>query len=150
MGSNSGSPPGPVSWPTGVYVLEATIQYRYDSESVTETIEDNYSAVLDIAPGGVMTLSDASGVCRDLTSREAQDDEEQRGQTFRCGRSEYALEMSGGTLGGEMTAYVDERIKQNEGCVRPRPGTTQCSEYRWVVNSRPTQKRARLTVIPRS
>ena len=149
-GSNPASSPGPVSWPTGVYDLEATIQYRFDSGSETETIEDDYSAVLDIAPGGMMTLRDSYGVCREPAPREDQPDEEQRSRVFRCRRSEYTIEMSEGMLGGEITALVNERIRMSEGCMRYRPGTTQCEEYRWIVDGRPSRKRARLTVIPRS
>ena len=149
-GSSAGLPPGPVSWPPGVYALEATIEYRSDNPSEPETIRDHHSAVLDIGPEGVMTLRDSSGACRGPIPREAQADEEQRGKSFQCRRSEYALGMSGGTLGGEITVSVTERVRLREGCSRYRTGTTQCREYRWVVQSGMTQKRARLTVVPRS
>ncbi len=144
-GGDPASPPGPVLWPTGVYVLEATIQYRYDGESGTETIRDDHSAVLDIAPDGVMALRDSYGVCRERTPREAQ-----RGKTFRCRSTEYALEMSGGTLGGEITASVTERIRVQDRCIGYRPGTTLCTQYQWNIDNRTTRKRARLTVVPRS
>ncbi len=150
MGSNPASSPGPVSWPTGIYDLGATIQYRFDSGTVTETLADDYSAVLEITPGGMTTLRDSYGLCREPAPREDQSDEEQRSRTFRCRRAEYTLEMSGGTIGGEIAASVNERIRMSEGCMRYRPGTTQCEEYRWRVNSQPSTKRARLTVVLRS
>ena len=149
-GRSAELPPAPVSWPTGVYALEATIEYRTDSSSESRTIRDHHTAVLDIGPGGVMTLVDSSGGCRGPITREAQGDEEQRGKFFRCRGSEYVLEMSDGTLGGEIAATVTERVRLQEGCSRYRIGTTQCREYRWVVQSGIIEKRAQLTVTPRS
>ena len=128
----------------------ATIEYRTDSSSESRTTRDHLTAVLDIGPEGAMTLSDSSGECRGPIPRAAQGDEEQRGKLFRCRGSRYVLEMSDGILGGEIAATVTERVRLPEGCSRYRTGTTQCREYRWVVQSGSIEKRAQLTVAPRS
>ncbi len=146
-GGAPASPPGQVSWPVGVYVLEATVEYQNDSAYGSNTVREDYFADLVIAPGNSLTLRNSSAVCRDPTRREVERDETLKRKTFRCGLFTYVVEPAGSTIRGEFTVTVDERIRRSGACILYRSDGQWCVEYRWTVNSRRTPKRARLTVV---
>ena len=147
-GGAPASPPGPVSWPTGEYALEATFEYQNDTAYAWDQVRADYFAVLVIAPDGSLTFQSANGVCRDSTWSEVDRDEALRRKTFRCGGFTYVVEpAAGSTIRGQLTTTVTERIRQRGECLAEWTGG--CGRYRWTVNSYRTQKRARLTVITR-
>ena len=147
-GGAPASPPEPVSWPVGTYALEATVEYRDDSLAGAEVARADYFAVLVIAPDGSLTFQSANGICRDPTWSEVDRDEALRRRTFRCGDFTFVVEPAGSTIRGELTATVTERTRQRGECVAF--SAVGCGRYQWTVNSDRTQKRVRLTVIPRS
>ncbi len=147
-GGAPASPPGPVSWPTGEYALEATFEYQNDTANAWDRVRADYFAVLVIAPDGSLTFQITNGVCRDPTWSEVDRDEALRRKTFRCGDFTIVVEPAGSTIRGELTATVTERTRQRGECLAEWTGG--CGRYRWTVNSHRTPKRVRLTVIPRS
>ncbi len=147
-GGAPASPPGPVAWPIGEYALEATFEYQNDTAHAWDKVRADYFAVLVIAPDGSLTLQSANGICRDPTWSEVDRDEALRRKTFRCGDFTYVVEPAGSTIRGELTATVTERIRRHGECLAFWEG--RCGLYRWTVNNARTQKRVRLTVIPRS
>jgi hypothetical protein len=147
-GGAPASPLGPVSWPIGEYALEARFEFKNDTALAWNMDRADYFAVLLIAPDGSLTFQSANGICRDPTWSEVDRDEALRRKTFRCGDFTFVVEPAGSTIRGELTATVTERTRQRGECVAF--SAVGCGRYQWTVNSDRTQKRVRLTVIPRS
>ncbi len=138
-----GVPAPPLSWPTGQYVLEATIRYPQDSRHAEYTAIERHSAELTIAPNGTMSLSSPFGSCRDPRPDAAMD--RARGtRSFDCGTATYHLRPGRGTVIGELVATVLEERRVRGRCIQYDGG--ECSEFSWDIQSRQTDKRARLTV----
>lgn len=152
-GGDPAPPPDPVTWPPGIYGLEATIEYRNDHEYGTDSVREDYYAELSITPGGSLTLRNTQTLCRDPTPPEVERDRASRRKTFECQNLTYVLQPAGSTVRGELSARVVERIRRQGPCLRysdPAPGVPQrCVQYQWLVSERATAKEARLTIVPR-
>ena len=140
-------PFGPISWPSGRYVLEASVRYE---QSRTGILDELYLAELSVAIDGSMDLTSSSGICLDPRPAEIQRDEAQGRRTFRCGNATYTLRLTAGTISGELAAVVREVHIVRGACIRysPQANTTRpvCAEYAREHGDRTTTKRFRLRI----
>ncbi|MGE0157933.1 MAG: hypothetical protein AB7T31_00900 [Gemmatimonadales bacterium] len=100
---------GPVPWTPGRYVLEATVG--------TGSLSDqDFRAVLTIAPDGDMTLDSSTGLCRDPTLSQLHQDEASAQRSFECGDAYYRVQPTPGGVRGDIRATIQEEYEAQVPC----------------------------------
>ena len=148
MGPPLESPTGLVTWPVGQYVLEASVPYNQATESSERRDIAEYVADLTIAPGGSMSLTSSSGLCRVPARAQVPRDERVASGRFECGDVTYSFRPAGGTIRGEITARIQETFRVPGPCRSGSTpdGTTICVPT-WQLEYRMNSKTARLRVL---
>jgi hypothetical protein len=142
LGSIACSPPstystgsgGPVPWTPGRYVLEATVGRGSMSD-------EEFRAILTVAPDGSTSLSASTGLCRDPSPSRAETDESLGLRTFQCGDAVYYVQPSATGVRGRIVASVLEEYEAQVPCA-PTSNQATCT----IMRTRRVTRIAQLTV----
>lgn len=148
--ASGGRPSGPVSWPTGQYRLEGTVEYTNDTSFSSQTTQETYSAELTVTLDGQMSLTSFSGLCIEPSSMRLREDQELGRRSFECGNATYTVWPVARTIAGEMSAVVVENRRVRTACIRyvtSASGAQTCAEYSWEAQPQRTTKHVRLRVL---
>lgn len=126
---------GPVPWTPGRYVLEATVGRSLSDQE--------FRAVLTIAPDASMSLEASSGLCRDPSPTYAGQDEARARRTFECGDAVYFVQPTPTGVRGRITASILEEYEAQTACP-PGSGRTVCT----IMRTRRVSRTAELMVSP--
>jgi hypothetical protein len=126
---------GPVPWTPGRYVLEATIG--------TTLSDQDFRAVLTIAPDATMSMDASTGLCRDPSPAYTGQDEARSRRTFECGDVMYFVQPTPTGVRGRLTASILEEYEAQTICP-PQSGRTYCS----IMRTRRVTRTADLVVSP--
>jgi hypothetical protein len=126
---------GTVPWTPGRYNLQATV----GTGSVTD---QEFDAILTVAPDGSIGLSSSTGLCVDPTQAATARDRERGERTFECGEAVYRVRSTPSGVRGEVLASILEEYTETVPCPTSSSGT--CT----VVRTRRVTRRANLTVNP--
>ena len=146
--SDTGSPPEPLSWPEGLYYLEAEVEYQQDTEWGNQTASDHHHAELTVHPGGFLRLNASSGICEDPLPSDVQRDRSRGQRTFRCNDATYVIKPVARTIRGEVRVKVLEGVRRRGSCLQYNyvEGQQVCVAYSYVVVQQTATKNVRLRV----
>jgi hypothetical protein len=99
----------PVPWTPGRYVLEATVGRGSLSDQ-------DFSAVLTIAPDGSASLDSSTGLCRDPRPDQAGRDEALSQRTFECGDALYMVRPTPTGVRGDIRVSILEEYEATVPC----------------------------------
>lgn len=124
--------PTPIAWTPGRYSLEATVGETLSAGEIR--------AQLTIAPGGEMSLSSSTGLCRDRDASDVQRDLARGQMMLECGDAVFRVRPVPGSVRGEVTASVLEEERAEIACPVGRPGPC------YIMRTERVNRRADLTV----
>jgi hypothetical protein len=127
---------GPVPWTPGRYVLEA----RVGRGSLSD---QDFRAVLTVAPDGSMSMDSSTGLCRDPSPGRATQDEARGRGTFECGDATYFVQPTPGGVRGTIRASILEEYEAQVPCA-PTSNQQVCT----IMRTRRVVRGADLTVSP--
>ena len=139
-----------IYWPTGRYHLEASVRYSQATADSENTVTEVYVAQLIVTPNGSLILTSSAGSCEAPLPAEARRDASRGRKSLVCGNVTYYLWPEDGRMDGEIVASVQEQTRELLPCQRYRTGLNgrdRCAGYRWAIESRTVEKRARLRVV---
>jgi hypothetical protein len=126
---------GPVPWTPGRYLLEATVGRGSLSDQ-------DFSAVLTIAPDGSMSLDSSSGLCKDPSTAQSQSRQDEalgRG-AFECGDATFFVEPTPAGVRGRIRASILEEYEAQVPCA-PTSNQAVCT----IMRTRRVTRTAPLT-----
>ncbi len=109
---------GPVPWTPGRYALEAVIGDR--------VTDQEFRAVLTIAPDGGMSLASSTGLCVDPTPAATDRDRATGQRTFECGEAVYRVRPTPGSVRGEIRASILEEYEDRIPCANASDAQRMC------------------------
>ena len=123
---------GPVPWTPGRYVLEATVGGSLSNQ--------DFRAVLTIAPDGAMSMDSSTGPCMDPSPGRAAPEALAR-RRFECGDAVYSVQPTPSGVRGSITASILEEYEAQTACA---PGSTR--QVCTIMRTRRVTRSAQLTV----
>jgi hypothetical protein len=127
---------GPVPWTPGRYVLEATVGRGSLSDQ-------DFSAILTIAPDGSASMESSTGICRDPRPDQAGRDDALSQRTFECGDALYMVRPTPAGVRGRISATILEEYEARVPCP-PTSNQTVCT----IMRTERVTRGADLTVSP--
>jgi hypothetical protein len=127
-------PAGLVPWTPGRYVLEATVGRGSLSDQ-------DFRAVLTVAPDGSMSMDSSTGLCRDPSPGRAPQDQTWGRGTFVCGDATYFVQPSPTGVRGTIRASILEEYEAQVPCA-PTSNQQVCT----IMRTRRISRTAQLTV----
>jgi hypothetical protein len=126
----------PVPWTPGRYVLEA----RVGRGSLSD---QDFRAVLTVAPDGSASLDSSTGLCRDPRPDQAGRDVALSQRTFECGDALYMLRPTSTGVRGDIRASILEEYEATVPCP-PTSTRPTCT----IMRTRRVIRTAALMVAP--
>jgi hypothetical protein len=126
---------GPVPWTPGRYVLEATVGRSLSDQE--------FRAILTVAPDGSMSMESSTGLCRDpLPDQDGRDDALSR-RFFECGDALYIVRPTSTGVRGDIRASILEEYEARVPCP-PTSNQPVCT----IMRTQRVVRTATLTVSP--
>ena len=139
-----------VYWPPGRYQIEASIRYRQVSGDRESPVTDMYHATLIVTPNGSLVLTTPAGSCEPSLASEARRNAPPGQRRFQCADVMYFLWPENERMGGEIVTLVQEKTLVRGRTLGTFSGDTLDRCIECVIDSRTTEKRARLRFLNES